>query len=112
MQYLLTEEEYKDLVPKDDLIEARNALVMARKIIFELAAKLGVDYTLCGSQATGKYDGDAYCDGCPLDTIGQVYERMVKGISLEELTRGYFDFDDAKNMAEVICPLKDREYGK
>lgn len=56
MQYILTEKEYKSLVPKQKLIESENKVEKLNQMVLEYS-----EYTCC-------YDmgGFGYCDICPI----------------------------------------------
>ena len=55
MQYILTKEEFDDLLPMRQVLERNAALEDARKIIVKLA---------------GVRCGETYCDNCPISSIG------------------------------------------
>ena len=61
MQYLLTQDEMDELVPKWKLDEREEALAWAKKAI------LGLANFRCIHEG-----GFAYCDECPLSNIGDV----------------------------------------
>lgn len=65
MQYILTEDEYKNLVPKKELNELRelflDSIDMLNKKVLELSNfKCAIEYPrLC-----------TYCDNCPISRLG------------------------------------------
>ncbi len=62
MQYLLTEEEFKNRVHKDEVVKRDNALALAREKLLQLA---GFD---CIHNAAGR-NTRGYCSGCPCSPI-------------------------------------------
>ena len=58
MQYILTEEEYRNLVPKSKYLERNNQLVELEQLVMKLSGHICI-YENKG----GIY---SYCDSCPL----------------------------------------------
>lgn len=65
MQYILTEDEYKNLVPKKELNDLRNLFldsidVLNKKVLELSNFKCAIEYPrLC-----------SYCDNCPISRLG------------------------------------------
>ena len=59
MQYILTEEEYNNLVPKSKYLERNNQLVELQRLFFKETGYI------CIYDEQDNYEG-FYCDKCPL----------------------------------------------
>ena len=59
MQYILTEEEYKELVPKEKLYDLLDEIQKLNEHVLELSNRI-CEYK----------DGCGYCDGCPIGKDG------------------------------------------
>ena len=75
MQYLLTEEEFKNMVPKQSLIERDEALELARNIILT-QSNFNCIHDI--SELHVKYGG--YCDDCPCSPIHEHDYNTLKHI--------------------------------
>ena len=65
MQYILTEEEYGDLVPIDERTQRIHALESARKLIIKHS----------------KFPcGETYCDQCPISLIDDIFDEQKNPI--------------------------------
>jgi hypothetical protein len=58
MQYILTEEEIKNLVPKQELIDAKEQLIAV------VDAFRSTDFCI-----QHKYGENCYCDDCPISSL-------------------------------------------
>lgn len=77
MQYILTEEEYKDLVPKIELIAVQNQL--------ETVVEAFRNTDLCVQH---KYGRGAYCDECPIASINNpIVGRYSKVCNLQKFSK-------------------------
>lgn len=63
MQYILTEQEYKELIPTKELVKTRNILLEGLERANDTILKLSNKHC---EQTDG---GSGYCDECPLNTI-------------------------------------------
>ena len=83
MQYILTEEEYKSLIPAKQMQLSDKALDVAREIIVRV---------------TGYPCGKGYCDGCPISDVGGHLD-------------GTHEERPSHEISHHIC-LKERHYSK
>lgn len=58
MQYILTEEEYRNLVPKSKYLERNNQLVELERLVMKLSGHICIYENKGGIFS--------YCDNCPL----------------------------------------------
>lgn len=60
MQYILTEEEYKNLVPKSKYEEKCNEIKELQQLLMKATGHTCIYFNMQG------YAGEFYCDNCPL----------------------------------------------